>query len=858
MRNYVDALDLTQSVIERLMPGGRPYLAEKQLWDYKERLPYLPLERVTDEDRKAYNAEIGDIIKDVVSFHNAYGGYIVFGVADKGDDRIKGINGHFDCGDFNRRLNSYIGDNEVECIFSTFELTSGGTKKTLGVLLIPRRQSGKIPVRFSKDGPAKPNGSRSFGKETYVRMRDECRPAASTSTDWQFLHSDRAPPDTRVLQQRQNNIPSSLPARDPDLIEFLGRTEQLAKLREWLGDPRSPIRLITGIGGLGKTTLAYHFAEEVTELGAGGLEQVLWLTAKIKTFSVLKGELVPLGRVDFSDLNSLLREILRTIHYELLEEDDDDSDELQERVVEALSIIPSLVVVDDIDSLDPDEQKRVVSALNAIALRTVGRELSSSKILLTSRIDQGVPQTSVIKISGLERDVFGDYVGNIAKLFGIQKIEGGLLESLFISSSGSPLFSASIIRLVKLGENLATAVETWKGQDGEEVRAFAFEREINRLSSQEGRLLLAVLLLGATSINDLSEVLELTPKVVRERISQLQAYHLLAMSTKDDGQTKISVPDDLIAVTEILKSHLGADARSIEIACARAAEKSQTSMKSIGLAIRTITTLWKEGRGSEAEIVAKKLQAQHPKNADVSCIYGAALLKTSPVRAKEADVALENARRWGCHRTELPAYIVQAKTALEDWPGLYQATRSLSSNEVHRDVWLEAFITACRELIKIAQIRGDRKRVAELALGVVERVAQKLRRQQVSPSFLQQLVQYRTDFSREYFDAIAGLNLRPGDQLVLFEASIRLLDYDAVIVTLIRRALTALQVWWVDVERRPVIDMAARELLSKQMRRLDRLERRVRDVKGTDDPLVGEISKINHDLAFRGSRYGSS
>src|SRR5690606_16005214 len=106
------------------------------------------------------------------------------------------------------------------------------------------------------------NGDRTFNKETYVRIRDECRPAASTSADWAFLHSDRSPSDDRTSAASIREIPSSMPARDPDLVKFVGREELLMQLRSWLTDKRSPVRLITGIGGLGKTTLAFHFSEE--------------------------------------------------------------------------------------------------------------------------------------------------------------------------------------------------------------------------------------------------------------------------------------------------------------------------------------------------------------------------------------------------------------------------------------------------------------------------------------------------------------------------------------------------------------------------------------------------------------------
>jgi hypothetical protein len=274
---------------------------------------------------------------------------------------------------------------------------------------------------------------------------------------------------------------------------------------------------VTGIGGLGKTTVAYRFSEEVVETGAGGIEWVVWLTAKQQTYSALRGKLVATSKVDFTDLAGLYAAILKALGHELpLGEEEPTLDQMADRIVDAFDIYTCLIVVDDIDSLQPDEQKETVAALNSIALRSVGRDLPPSRVLMTSRIDQGMPPTAIVKISGLNKDDFGKHVRNLCQTFEISPLEGRLLRRLFEATSGSPLFAASIVRLVKLGENLASAIDTWRGQEGEEVRQFAFQREITRLDVTQSRLLYAVLLLGETSVNDLAGILDVTAKVVRD------------------------------------------------------------------------------------------------------------------------------------------------------------------------------------------------------------------------------------------------------------------------------------------------------------------------------------------------------
>ncbi|GBD47036.1 hypothetical protein METY_0249 [Methylopila sp. Yamaguchi] len=852
LRLWVDDLKLDDEIVAELLPSGKPHDYESQLWDYKEKLPCLP-NKPTDEDRKLHKSEIGDIIKDVVAFHNSYGGYILFGVSDKGSSRIKNCIGDFDLGDFNRRLESYTG-NSIECSFRFFEMSTQVGTARLALMLVPRRPARVAPVRFKKMGPEKPNGKRCFNEETYVRIRDECRPASATSEDWQFLHADRSPPEAPGGRNRPAVV-SALPARDPDLVEFVGRTDVLASLRSWLSDPRSPVRLVTGIGGLGKTSVAYRLAEEVVASGGGEIEWVIWLTAKQRTYSALRGHLIQASRVDFGNLEELYEAILQTLSHQISPDIDEPSlDELADRVVDAFQNYTCLLIIDDIDSLAPDEQKEMVAALNGLALRTVGRDIPCSRILMTSRIDQGMPPTAVVKIAGLEYESFSRFVSNICEVFEIAGISGKNMEDLYVATSGSPLFAASVVRLVKLGENLATAIETWKGQEGEEVRRFAFQREISRLGGSQGRLLYAVLLLGETSVNDLASILEVTPKVVRDRVSDLQSYHLISTSTKESGDSVIFAPSDLSAVTELLRSHLGSQAASVEQACARAQERSNTDNRSIGAGIRRVVAGWNVGRADEALRVAQELRTKFPKSGDVANVLGQALLRQSPPRTADADREFDAARRLGCTRPELMADAINTKIELKDWQVLLDMVSSWSSNDRAHDVPLYAHIRACSELISIAKERGDYARVAELAIGAVERISKKFSRLRLEKRQFDELNSHRFGYAREYIVALDRLNPRSGDKLNVFDGIWKLAESDVALVDLVRVGIVALQAWWSDVEGRSVIDTTACHILNRQLGRLVRLERQLRDYGLTQSSVFDELARARLDLAHRGAR----
>jgi hypothetical protein len=852
LRLRVDELALGREVVEALLPNGQPHDGETELWDYKLALPSLP-QKPNDDDRKKFDADLGGLMKDAIAFHNAYGGYILFGISDSGKNRVRGVEGEFDCGDFNNRLQSYTGVN-IECHCKLLPASDTPGAPNMLLLLVPRRPSGASPVRFQKDGPRKPNGDRSFQKETYVRIRDQCRPAANTSEDWAFLHSPRLPPD-RISPTPRRPVRSALPSRDLDLVKFVGRENSLVKLRQWLTDARSPIRLITGIGGLGKTTLGAQFAEEVVATGAADIEWVIWLTAKQQTFSALRGRLVPTGKVDFADERTLYQAVLKVLSYEMpLEEDEPSIDEVRERVADALGTYSCLLIVDDIDSLEPDDQKELVAQLHGLALLTVGRDIPPSRILLTSRIDQGLPETAVVKIEGLERKAFDEHVTNLCENFKIAPIRGQILDDLFTATSGSPLFAASVVRLVKLGEKPQSVIDTWRGEDGEEVREFAFKREVQRLTLGQARLLYAVLLLGETSIGDLAEILDVTPRAVRDRIAELQAYHLMATDTRQSGASVVLAPNDLISISEIVRTHLGTNSREVEAACSRAQEKSDSSSAKVGLGIRRIISAWQTNRFAEAVVLAQDLKRDFPKNPDVASILGVAFFRNTPPRLQEADRALEEALRMGCKRPELLTNLISVKTALEDWPRLHALTSDLVSNDLARDIPLSAYLLATNKLIATARIRGAEHRIAELAIAAVEKISARIARSRLERGFFTSLTEQMAGFARAYIASLQRLNTRPGDRLRVFEGVARLSEADVVLSDLVGIGITALLDWWTDVENRPITGGEAPGILLRQVRRLEKIGRQYTAFGTKSSGLLKQISDVTRDLEYRGAK----
>jgi len=197
--SHVQNTEIGVRIVKLLLAEGTPPHFETELWDFKRKAPALP-EKSSQDEKDTHTLEIFELIKDIVSFHNSYGGYIVFGIEDKGADRIVGCAKVLDCGDLKQRIFAYTG-RDVEIYFDSISGDKSGVGKPLGVLLISRRRTGDTPVKFTRNAKQSPQGKRAFAKDTvYVRIGDKCIPAHDDAGGWEFTFSDRS----------FNTLPSSI------------------------------------------------------------------------------------------------------------------------------------------------------------------------------------------------------------------------------------------------------------------------------------------------------------------------------------------------------------------------------------------------------------------------------------------------------------------------------------------------------------------------------------------------------------------------------------------------------------------------------------------------------------------------
>ncbi|QUS38635.1 ATP-binding protein [Tardiphaga alba] len=335
------------------LPDGAIRNIEGPMWDYKVGF-CLPKAELHPEPVLTC-----ELMHDIAALYNAFGGYLVIAFKEENADHFKRL---WNKDDFDkltdRYFKTYIPIAPLLC-----DRTIGGDKAKLLLLHVAKRSIGP-PIAYKRNSAARSDQSLVF------RLDDiPLRYGSSTLVINQrhdllvFAFGDRKA-DIGEMPGPLNEVDNNLPARDPNLIEFIGRREYLVQLWNWLADTRNPVKILTALGGTGKTAIAYEFCEQVVKTRSEAFAKVIWLTAKSQTYAAILQKYVSTTRTDFTDIDTFLDAFLSEIG--CLTSDFEQFENLEDKLdfaKELIKDVPVLLVIDDLDSLDPDKQIELYSRI---------------------------------------------------------------------------------------------------------------------------------------------------------------------------------------------------------------------------------------------------------------------------------------------------------------------------------------------------------------------------------------------------------------------------------------------------------------------------------------------------------------
>lgn len=627
---------LIQSCINKASLGLEPINAlivndkfvpkEGWLWDYKESI----------------NIDITALAKtilQIVSFHNAYGGYLIYGVKEVIKDK-EFIPLNVDFSNFNpaqlrTQIQNYTG-NKIDITFKEVNCKLCDNEYSLGIIHIPKRSCEQNPISFTKNGPEKKGKPIFIRDDVYYRSLDQCIKAKST-LDWQILFSPRNFDSTTGIgdahKQFSQSLSHDLPERHLICSNFIGRVETMSQLWEWLSDEFEYTKILSGDGGKGKTSIAYEFCRSFIKSPPTGYERVVWLSIKEKQFSGIDNDFYELRESDFICSRSFL-----VCLGEQTALDTDDFEEISIQAIKkqlksSLILFPSLIIVDDIDSLQEDEQRKVVD---------ICRQLGSEKVrfLITTRKKLAYSSDLCIDIPGLPQNDYLNFVESLVSKHNLKKIRSADTKLLHKASDGSPLLTSSILRLYKQGIPLNIAIKEWSGHAGEDARNAAVKREIESLSQDAKRVLLIISYFKSCSFTELMQAAKFEKIQLVNSLEELQALFLVNEPRLIESEERFSISNTTALIISGIKGEMAFDFKKLSDTVKKMkigpSSKKTDNRKRVGLAINQSIALLKAERYDEAiETIDNELR-KLTNNPDLLLMKGRCLITHSKPKYEEA------------------------------------------------------------------------------------------------------------------------------------------------------------------------------------------------------------------------------
>ena len=412
-----------------------------------------------------------EFVKDVTSFANSKGGYIIYGVNNSYewnglDERS---DSDVDEANISNIIDNYC-DGAIDFITNTVEISSN----TFFVLYI---FSSNVIIPFKKDGQySKRDWKSQKPTNTLVFKRGDvyCRRGSrSIKADNLFYK----------LKSNNFNIIENVSSQPIMYSEFIGRKEYLNELYKKLSNINNRIIQIDGIGGIGKTTFVHFFLSKLIENKEYNNEYdfVIWTSSKRNKYTPNGIKVLHEYIANFTELVKEIESFI--LDNQLVNQNEEELESL-DIVLDFLCKNKVLLIVDNLETLNDTE---LIYFLENFP--------SKSKAILTTRETLGDFYMSRINLKGFEEiDEFPEFLKSQYKNFSGQdnflELYGKDVSELYNYTKGMPLAGQLIAHQLSNGTPIENIIQNLNnGKAYEDILTFCFKGSIEKLGIIEKSLL---------------------------------------------------------------------------------------------------------------------------------------------------------------------------------------------------------------------------------------------------------------------------------------------------------------------------------------------------------------------------------
>ncbi len=428
-----------------------------------------------------------------------------------------------------------------------------------------------------------------------------------------------------------------LPPQDSIYMEFVGRTGLLEQVKSHFDQLDNRRCLLAGDGGKGKSAVAYRYAQQLAD-APGRFQLIVWLSAKRRRFQ--EGKVVSIDSPDFSTVDDAVNRLLS----EYGAVTDDFSKPFEERkrlLLDYLNSYPAFIVGDDIDTLLEDS--------DVVSLFTYEIPHTQSAVLLTSRRD--IPGVRSYVVKGFEKDEAESFIRSRVHLYGLddQQFTPQVISELVKVTDGSPLYMDDLLRLTRIVD-VKKALSTWAERRGDEARKYALQREMERLSQDGKKILVAAAVTdGPISYAELESILEMSEDRLLSALSELQTLFLFPKPKVIEAEQRFDINLNTKKLVRLVEGQSDFYARIERASKMLRGQMPEVAPGMVGALIRQAQLRLNANRYQESEQILLEALEKYPQAPDLHSFLGYVykrMGRLADARAQfEAAAKLKSSRR---------------------------------------------------------------------------------------------------------------------------------------------------------------------------------------------------------------------
>jgi hypothetical protein len=274
-----------------------------------------------------------------------------------------------------------------------------------------------------------------------------------------------------------NNLPTADFEADGG---FIGRTEELRKLKLLVLSNQDRVITITGAGGVGKTALALRLCQHLLRMKPLPFEAIVWTSAKEARLGLTGIEMIDPGLRKFDDLIDTILSVFRS------------TDELEKPLTDRVECVDAILKSGDqgillvVDNLETIHDQRVLEFMKDLP--------RPNRALLTSRIGLGDAERRY-PLGALRQQEATKLFKNLASEKGLHdlgRMPDAVIDPYVEKLHRYPLAIKWTVGQVSLGKDLNSVIAESASATGDIAR-FCFEHIFDNFVAPEEKRILYVL-----------------------------------------------------------------------------------------------------------------------------------------------------------------------------------------------------------------------------------------------------------------------------------------------------------------------------------------------------------------------------